>query len=42
MNTLILDALPVAVAGYSLLVLLIGGGLLGALVILLIARTIDQ
>lgn len=38
MNTLLLTLLPVAAAGFSILYLLFGGGLIGAIVIFIIAK----
>lgn len=38
MSSLLIQALPVAAAGYSLLYLLFGGGLFGAVVIFIIAK----
>lgn len=41
-TTLALVAVPLAAAGYSLLYLLLGGGLGGALLIFLIARALGK
>lgn len=38
MMTILIPALPVAAAGWSLLYLLFGGGLLGAIVIFFVAK----
>jgi hypothetical protein len=38
MNTLLLTLPPLAAAGFSLLYLLFGGGLIGAIVIFIIAK----
>lgn len=42
MNDLALLVLPVAAAGYSLLYMIFGGGLLGAVVIFIIAKMLGK
>jgi hypothetical protein len=42
METLALTALPVAAAGYSLVYLLAGGGVFGAVVIFIIAKMLGR
>lgn len=42
MNALILTALPLAAAGYSLVYLLAGGGVFGAIVIFFIAKMLGR
>lgn len=42
MNSIILLAQPVAAIGYSLLYLLFGGGLVGAVVIFIIAKMLRK
>lgn len=42
MITLALTALPIAAAGYSLLYLLFGGGLVGAVIIFIVAKLLGR
>ncbi len=42
MNSLLEIAMPIAAVGYSLIYLLFGGGLLGAVVIFIIAKLLGK